>query len=496
MSSTPPRVSSQPAVFSDSAANRVSSPPSSPPDAFPWERQRDESASINNSNVVPKTPTTAGPFKNVFSILGKRKPLTPSTNNPRPSKTSKITPSSTTNGLQQMQMSLGQKVQKKCLTCGMEYIASSTEDRKLHDKYHKQNVDGYEIGKDFVAKVRQEGKNFCVFKGVREGDAIVHVDCGNSVHRRRKAQAVLEVVQRELGAVGILEKELWEERSRSGEGELKEPVYKSYLYIRGAKCVGFLLVKSIREAFEVVKPRALGRDRRLKTPAKENGENGSEPRSALEKLKARKQQEADAAKAIQDEIEEAAGHSMELSETKHPAVMGISRIWTSSSVRGQGIARCLLNTAINRHNSVVGSEQRTAQEKPDSGKEERDKICDALRKVERKQDVAFSQPTAAGAQLARKWLGRAYGWRVELPTERLKVRVNCQEMRTKAATSRPIPENLRALDASGSSQKVGGRTITDDLVIWSLSRSSGVSSSKLNNDKQLAVSMLLGNCDL
>ncbi|KAF2214408.1 hypothetical protein CERZMDRAFT_9577, partial [Cercospora zeae-maydis SCOH1-5] len=248
--------------------------------------------------------------------------------------------------LQQMQMSLGQKVQKKCLTCGMEYVASSAEDRKLHDKYHKQNVDGYDIGKDFVAKARQVGKRLCVFKGVKEGDVIVAVDSTNSVHRKRKAQAVLEVVQRELGAVEIPEKQIWEDKNRLSEGELQDPVYKSYLYIRGAKCVGFLLAKKIETAFEV-------------------------------------QQEADAVKAIQQEIEEAAEHSVELSTTKHPAVMGVSRIWTSSSVRGQGIARCLLNTAINRHNSVV-----------------------------RKQDVAFSQPTAAGAQLARKWFGRAYGWRV------------------------------------------------------------------------------------
>ncbi|WPA97951.1 uncharacterized protein RHO25_002562 [Cercospora beticola] len=401
MSSTPPRASSQRAIFSESAANGVSSPPSSPPDAFPWERKQDESLLTRNNKSVSKTSTTAGPFKNVFSILGKRKPLTPSTDNPRPSKTSKPY-NSANDGLQQMQMSLGQKVQKKCLTCGMQYVASSAEDRKLHDKYHKQNVDGYDVGKDFVVKVRQEDKALCVLKGVKVGDAIVYMDCGNSVHRKRKAQEVLEIVQRELGAVEIPEKEIWQGRRRDGGEAPDDPTYKCFLYVRGTKCVAFLLVKRIEQALEVVRPKALEKDKRSATPTREKAEATTRTQSALEKLRARKQQEADAAKAIQDEIEEAAAHPIELSESKHSAVMGISRIWTSSSVRGQGIARCLLNTAINRHNSTIGSREDGKQ--PTTG--------DSLRKIGRKQDIAFSQPTAAGAQLARKWFGRAYGWRV------------------------------------------------------------------------------------
>ncbi|PPJ57651.1 hypothetical protein CBER1_00100 [Cercospora berteroae] len=401
MSSTPPRASSQPAILSDSVANGVSSPPSSPPDAFPWEGKQDESSLSSNNKSVSNASTTAGPFRNVFSILGKRKPLTPSTDNPRPSKTSK--PSTPANdGLQQMQMSLGQKVQKKCLTCGMEYVASSAEDRKLHDKYHKQNVDGYDVGKDFVVKVRQEGKRLCVFKGVEEGDTILYVDCGNSVHRKRKAQEVLAIVQRELGAVEIPEKDIWEGRRRDGQEAPEDPTYKSFLYVRGTKCVGFLLVKRIEQALEVVKPKALEKDKRLTTPASEKAESATKTQSALEKLRARKQQEADAAKAVKDEIEQAAGQTIELSETKHSAIMGISRIWTSPSVRGQGIARCLLNTAINRHNSTI--ESREDGERPATS--------GVPRKIGRKQDIAFSQPTAAGAQLARRWFGRACGWRV------------------------------------------------------------------------------------
>lgn len=284
----------------------------------------------------------------------------------------------------------------------MEYVASSSEDRKLHDKYHKQNVDGYDVGKDFVVKVRQEGKRLCVFKGVKEGDAILYVDCRNSVHRKRKAQGVLEIVQRELGAVGIPEEEIWEGRTKSSGQALEDPTYRSFLYVRGAKCVGFLLVKRIEQAFEVVRPKALEKHLRSATAARGKAEAVPRTQSALEKLRARKQQEADAAQAVKDEIEQAAGQLIELSETRHSAIMGISRIWTSSSVRGQGIARCLLNTAINRHNSAIGSRE--------DGKQPT--TSNTPRKIGRRQDIAFSQPTTSGAQLARKWFGRAYGWRV------------------------------------------------------------------------------------
>ncbi|EMF09153.1 uncharacterized protein SEPMUDRAFT_8993, partial [Sphaerulina musiva SO2202] len=260
----------------------------------------------------------------------------------------------------QMQMSLGQKVNRRCDTCGMEYVPSSAEDRKLHDKYHKQNLDGFDLGKDFVAKKRRDGRKLSVFKGVKEGDAIVYLDCYDNHHRKKKGQAVLEVVQRELGAVAIPEAEIWDLKNE--EINIPESKYKSFLYIRGNKCVGYLLTQRIAAALEV--------------------------------LKARKQQEADAAKALEDELAEASQHPLHLSDTRHSAVMGISRIWTSSSHRSHGIAQCLLNTAINRHNSI------------------RDLDDHHEEAYTRKQDVAFSQPTEAGAKLARKWFGRAYGWRV------------------------------------------------------------------------------------
>ncbi|EME77688.1 uncharacterized protein MYCFIDRAFT_120073, partial [Pseudocercospora fijiensis CIRAD86] len=251
----------------------------------------------------------------------------------------------------QMQMSLGQSVQKNCSTCGMEYTASSAEDRKLHDKYHKQNLEGYDVGKEFVSRTKQWRKQYGVFTGVRAGDAIVYLDCFDHGKRKNRGQAVLEIVQRELGAVPIPERQIWDLKVAQCESMLDAP-YKAYLYIRGTKCVGFLLVQKIGKAY-----------------------------------KARKQREAAAEKAIVQEMKEAAQHLVQFSSDAHPAVVGISRIWTSSTVRGQGIAKRLIEVAIKRHNIMA---------------------------IEHKEQVAFSQPTDAGAKLARKWYGRAYGWSVYL----------------------------------------------------------------------------------
>lgn len=398
LTSTPTRAqSSQPPTSSDQIDHHGgrSSPPSSPPDQFPWETAKEQGGIAEDA---PKEVT------NVFSILGKRKPLNATTDNVRPAKKSArtSTPRQDSNGLTQMQMSLGQTVQKKCKTCGMEYVASSAEDRKLHDEYHAQNREGFDVGKDFVAKTAQVRKEHGLFKGVREGDAIVYLDCRDPWQRRRKGQEVLEIVQRELGAVPIDEKHIWSVE-RACESGMEEPVFKAYLYIRGTKAVGFLLVQDIHEAYEAVPPdippaRAHSA---TSTPEPSTTKNGGQGVSALAKLKARKQHEADAKKALEEEMAMASAQPLKLSSAKHPAIMGISRIWTSSTHRGQGIAERLINTAINRHNAVINDATVKA-----GGQ------CAHSRSIKRKQDIAFSQPTEAGATLARKWFGRAYGWRV------------------------------------------------------------------------------------
>jgi N-acetyltransferase len=100
-----------------------------------------------------------------------------------------------------------------------------------------------------------------------------------------------------------------------------------------------------------------------------------------------------------------------------PARLGISRIWTAPTHRGQGIANSLLNQAIEHYNDRVvdhsstksidaePSEEALGSDKP------KQETSNELETVSKDQ-IAFSQPTDAGAKLARKWFGKKYGWLV------------------------------------------------------------------------------------
>ena len=356
------------AIFSDEPA-MPSSPPSSPP-GFPWEQPS------GNSRTMTSPPR---PTKNAFSVLGKRGPLTDTSDNVRPKKrpaAETIKPE--TASLTQMQISLGQQVQKRCMTCGMEYVASSEEDRRLHAMYHKQNTEGYDVGKEFVQKT-PAGK---LFPGATSKDSICAVDCFDTHHRKRKARAALEIVQRELGAVPIAEDDLWNKKGRDAR-----PEYCAYLYIRHTKCVGYLLVQRITDAQVVLAPR----DAVAKQPVKRRG-------SALAELRARKEA---AAKAL----DVAASQPLQLSQSGRPATIGISRIWTSSIHRQQNIATSLLDCAVAQ--ATPPELVKATESQPGRGPETR---CTASSK----DAVAFSQPTEAGIRLARKWFGKLYGWKVYL----------------------------------------------------------------------------------
>ncbi|KXS97186.1 hypothetical protein AC578_853 [Pseudocercospora eumusae] len=406
-SSTPTR-----AVFSsDGIDKRQVTPPSSPP-CFPWELERETKSPEANRAKSDAEQKTISPLKrparNAFSILGKRKPLEATTDNARPLKQRKSGAKDKDDGTQ-MQMSLGQAVQKKCTTCGMEYTASSVEDRKLHDKYHKQNLEGYDVGKDFVSRTRQWRKQHGVFTGLKAGDAVVYLDCFDHGKRKNRGQAVLNIVQRELGAVPIPEPQIWDLKAAQYESILDAP-YKAYLYVRGAKCVGFLLTQKIGKAYRVIRP-AIVQSRAETTPA---FEDSTPAKSAAAALKARKQREAAAEKAIAQEMEQATQHQVHLSNETHPAVMGISRIWTSPTVRGQGIAKRLIDVAVKRHNIMAVDNAREKADWAAKGEKTAASLCGHVERIEHKEQVAFSQPTDAGAKLARKWYGRAYGWSVYL----------------------------------------------------------------------------------
>lgn len=74
-----------------------------------------------------------------------------------------------------------------------------------------------------------------------------------------------------------------------------------------------------------------------------------------------------------------------VSKASKPAILGVSRIWTSSSHRKHGVASTLLHAA--KSNFLYGM-------------------------TISKEEMAFSQPTESGGKLARRWYGRDAGWLV------------------------------------------------------------------------------------
>jgi N-acetyltransferase len=379
ISSTP--IPSDNAIFSDDFA--ASSPPSSPP----------EFTLDNGSSTKYGTPSkTSLPVVSAFSVLGKRKVLATTNDNARLNK--RPTPASTKKddkSLTQMQISLGQEVQKKCKACGMEYIASSSEDRQLHDKYHKQNLEGYGVGKDFLSKGRPDS----VFKTSRKGDEIAIVDAHDNTWRRKRAKAALDVVQRELGAVDIPDKQLWDKETEHAMSSVGTSRHTIYMYVRQSKCIGLLLVEKITEGKKVLEPVKPQSAKTIPTTAKT---------SALERLRARR--------ALQEEIE-VPDQPIRIATTSSPAKLGISRIWTSPSHRGQGIAKALLDQAVQHYNECVTAHKGTSSNNASEVKP-RGSPPAPNRELEpmTKDQVAFSQPTDAGAKLARKWTGKKYGWLV------------------------------------------------------------------------------------
>ena len=388
-------VSSSPsaAVFSDEL-QRSSSPPSSPP-GFPWDQAK------SSIKVIPATKPLAA---NAFSVLGKRKALASIHDNARPKKRAAAQSRKASDETRtQMQISLGQEVQKKCKTCGMEYIASSAEDRRLHEKYHKQNTQGYDVGKAFVQRARP----YSTFEGLRLGDTICALDCLDDFSRKRRGQDALEVVQRELGAVEIPERAVWD----AGRHSLPtQPDYKAYLYVRGTKCIGVLLVQKIKEAYRVVEP--VASSIHSETRQQEEHNRRGSARLALE---ARQQAEA-------ERLQELGKQPLQLSQDPTPAVLGISRIWTSPSHRHQNIATALLDAAFKAHNERADqhAESKAALEADPTMPVQNvlalwariDAESPVIKRLESKEDVAFSQPTEAGTRLARRWFGKMFGWRV------------------------------------------------------------------------------------
>lgn len=262
-----------------------------------------------------------------------------------------------------MQLDLASETRKTCKTCGMQYIPSNTEDAVLHKKFHAMNLGGVDFTKAVVERFR---KNQVWSGGAGSFIAVVRRKDGLAL--RNRASDVLKVVNAELAAVPISDEELWSQTNSAATAPIPDqkpkpaktdmaekdeaalPLFdrfKVYLYFQGNKCIGACLAERIWVAYPVLGP----------ATSEQASELPVAPQSS----------------------------SISISNESHPAILGISRIWTSNQHRKKGIATGLLDCASS--DFLYGF------------------------KID-KEKVAFSQPTESGGNLARKWFSSQVGWHV------------------------------------------------------------------------------------
>lgn len=304
----------------------LTTPPSSPPPA----------------RVTPPPENTRKP---TFSFLKRKKdastasPLTEvNSNSVRPDPSSKKGQKPAV--MRQMQIDLGTDTRKTCGTCGMEYIPSNTEDAALHKKFHEMNATGIDLGKAFL----RANASRWIYEATRfEEGYVVIVDRKASPSAKSQAKKVLEVVNKELSSPEIDDETLWSQveppkHVQDGSTE-KVDRYRVFLHMKDSRCVGLALTERIWESRPVLKESNSGTH--------------------------------DSSVSTKDET--------------HPAIVGVSRIWTSGSSRRKGIALDLLDCV--GINFIYGMEIT-------------------------KDQIAFSQPTESGKRLAHKFFEDEEAWHV------------------------------------------------------------------------------------
>ncbi|KAF2466771.1 sister chromatid cohesion acetyltransferas-like protein Eco1 [Lindgomyces ingoldianus] len=337
----------EPAVFSDVPLH--STPPSSP-----------------SRKVFSPSPQARRPLFPIFKRQSEptppvKEPLSEQSQNIQTPAQPPAQPPAKKKRLVQMQLDLASEVRKACKTCGMEYIPSNAEDATIHRKFHAMSVGGVDFTKAVMEKLRKNQ----VWAG-GDGSFIAVIRRKDTLGFRNKVIEVLKVVNTELAAVAIPDEDLWRQISiaastnaqakgcsgqstATGKGACSTcDRFKTYLYIRGQKCVGACLAERIQEAYTVL-----------------DQDDASEPPGHV--------------------TAEFHSSSISVSTETEAAILGISRIWTSNLHRKHGIATRLLDSA--RSDFLYGM-------------------------TIEKDQVAFSQPTDSGGQLARKWFGRQTGWHV------------------------------------------------------------------------------------
>ena len=264
----------------------------------------------------------------------------------------------------QMQIDLGGDIRMTCKECSMNYIPSSREDMLWHKRFHGMNLGGIDLNKRIIKKL-QSKKIWVESESAAStiGPFVAIIDAKSSVLERNKAKEMLSVVNTELSAAELEDKDLWGLSSSTPPSLTKintreklvsttttqAPRFQLLVYVDGNKCTGLCLAERIAKAYRV------------------------EPISSMQSEPSRPSYQMHFSSSIS------------VAHAEVPALVGISRIWTSRQHRRKGIASALLQAA--RCNFLFGMEIPKAS-------------------------VAFSQPSESGGALARAWYGENDRWLV------------------------------------------------------------------------------------
>ncbi|GAA5980020.1 hypothetical protein JCM5350_005998 [Sporobolomyces pararoseus] len=230
-----------------------------------------------------------------------------------------------------------------CSVCSLSY-SRTPEDINFHTKHHKKIVSGI----DFT--VQEGAKGVTVLKdavewgkGGEEGKVLMidWVVAENGL--KRKLNEVMETIDTELCSTSLTVQQLSES--------------KLFLFVtnKGRKVIACAVVQRIKHAFKVV------------TPPSSLSSSSEEKEEGLIKFE-----------------DDGGGDSSAVFCSPEPlsTILGVHRIWTSTSFRKNGLASLLLDHVASRfvYGCPIGTERR-------------------------KEDVAFSQPTGKGKELAKRWTG-------------------------------------------------------------------------------------------
>ncbi|GAA5889809.1 hypothetical protein JCM8208_001137 [Rhodotorula glutinis] len=227
-----------------------------------------------------------------------------------------------------------------CATCALSY-ARTPEDQAFHARHHKKVVAGCDwVASDEGARgvsVLEDAADW----GERTGGRVLMVDYAAATDSslKRKLKDVFETIDTELSSTALTPEQL--------------ALSKVFLFVTPQrKVIAAAVVQRISDAFEVVVQ---------EQSADEEGE--VKPSAGLLRF-------GDDDGAIF------------CSSTPSPTLLGIQRIWTSTSSRRHGLASLLLDFAAAKfvYGSPIAHERRAV-------------------------DFAFSQPTGKGQKLARAWTG-------------------------------------------------------------------------------------------